>query len=241
MNISSTSIIDELPTTRPVKKNSSVLDCGVCGKVEGNKYKCPRCRIPYCSVKCCKEHQEKCSKTKDDIKCEKSNCDSQDYSNLVSTQQSKYLSAERIAHDPLESKIRRRSVLDQEDGVDFEEDGCRITKEMMDKIDDSSWLRNELSDGGLRQIIAEIDDADEKCMVSRNERNKIQKRCHFSDVHKQSPREIALENAKLANSRFKKFIDKLLVTAGVVIQEEKSEEDVMKSISSLIHGDAKDL
>ena len=33
--------------------------CVVCGSDDG-RYKCPKCREPYCSVKCCREHKEKC-------------------------------------------------------------------------------------------------------------------------------------------------------------------------------------
>ncbi|KAK3257366.1 hypothetical protein CYMTET_33544 [Cymbomonas tetramitiformis] len=31
--------------------------CGVCLQ-NPSKYKCPKCRIPYCSVECCKKHKE---------------------------------------------------------------------------------------------------------------------------------------------------------------------------------------
>lgn len=34
--------------------------CCVCGSNEG-KYKCPKCRAPYCSVNCSKIHRRQCS------------------------------------------------------------------------------------------------------------------------------------------------------------------------------------
>ncbi|GBP70342.1 Zinc finger HIT domain-containing protein 3 [Eumeta japonica] len=33
------------------------MDCFECGDV--SKYKCPTCRMPYCSMVCCKKHKEK--------------------------------------------------------------------------------------------------------------------------------------------------------------------------------------
>ncbi|KAL6861049.1 hypothetical protein J3F83DRAFT_230496 [Trichoderma novae-zelandiae] len=39
-----------------IQKPSAVL-CGVCGSNPG-KYKCSRCRLPYCSVPCSKAHQQ---------------------------------------------------------------------------------------------------------------------------------------------------------------------------------------
>ena len=43
---------------------------------------------------------------------------------------------------------------------DLDEQGLRITREMMDCVDSSDWLRSELGDGGLRRMIFEIDEAD---------------------------------------------------------------------------------
>ena len=45
------------------------------------------------------------------------------------------------------------------DDSDLDEPGLRITREMMDRVDSSDWLRSELGDGGLRPMIFEIDEA----------------------------------------------------------------------------------
>ena len=34
-------------------------ECVTC-KAKGSKYKCPACRLPYCSVACCREHKGAC-------------------------------------------------------------------------------------------------------------------------------------------------------------------------------------
>ena len=49
---------------------------------------------------------------------------------------------------------------------DLDEPGWRITREMMDRVDLSDWLRLELGDGGLRRIIFEIDEADLEALRS---------------------------------------------------------------------------
>ena len=45
------------------------------------------------------------------------------------------------------------------DDSGLDELGWRITREMMDRVDSSDWLRSELGDGGLRPMIFEIDEA----------------------------------------------------------------------------------
>ena len=49
---------------------------------------------------------------------------------------------------------------DETDDSDLDDPGWRITREMMDRVDSSDWLRLELGDGGLRRMIFEIDEAD---------------------------------------------------------------------------------
>ena len=48
---------------------------------------------------------------------------------------------------------------DETDDSDLDEPGWRITREMMDRVDSSDWLRSELGDRGLRRMIFEIDEA----------------------------------------------------------------------------------
>ena len=49
---------------------------------------------------------------------------------------------------------------DKTDDSDLDDPGWRITREMMDRVDSSDWLRSELGDGGLRRMIFEINEAD---------------------------------------------------------------------------------
>lgn len=216
--------------------------CVVCGSDDG-KYKCPKCREPYCSVKCCREHKEKCpvlvaaaaaaveagkanpdgadtkiENTTDGAAAGSSSGESKDVSDK---RKSKYLPSDSLTADPLENAVKRRRMLD-EDGSDSDDEGTgwRLTREMMDRIDSSQWLRNELADGGLRQLISEIDSADEAAAArgSYHKRRNNNSRNRFADMGKvkMSPRELALEKARRTNPTFGRFMDKLLLTAGIL-------------------------
>ena len=49
---------------------------------------------------------------------------------------------------------------DKTEDSDLDDPVWRITREMMDRVDSSDWLRSELGDGGLRRMIFEINKAD---------------------------------------------------------------------------------
>ena len=134
---------------------------------------------------------------------------------------SKYLPSDALTADPLENAVKRRRMLDDEDSdSDDEGQGWRLTREMMDRIDNSQWLRNELADGGLRQLISEIDGADEAAAAqgSYHKRRNYNSRNRFADMGKvkMSPRELALEKARRTNPNFGRFMDKLLLTTGIL-------------------------
>ena len=46
------------------------------------------------------------------------------------------------------------------DDSDLDDPGFCITREMMDRVDLSDWLRSELGDRGMRRMIFEIVEAD---------------------------------------------------------------------------------
>eukprot|EP00979_Chaetoceros_neogracilis_P013672 scaffold3990_cov284-Chaetoceros_neogracile.AAC.13 len=210
------------------KPSKKAVGCNVCGGDDG-KYKCPKCRLPYCSVKCCKEHKETCSLIHGEIKNTKENGNSKQIDSKTPFS-SKYLSADELTRDPLKNAVRRRNMLDEDD-EDLEDEGWRVTKEMMESLDQSEWLRKELVDGGLRQIIAEIDAADDE---AGEQNNRQKKRPKLGAMPEPSPREVALMKARHANSKFSKFIDRMLVTAGVLIEGDKTVE---QELSSILIGD----
>lgn len=168
--------------------------CAHCSE-QNPKYKCPKCRAPYCSIVCCRTHKEKGCREATEKK--------------PSPKISKYLPSDSLLRDPLENAIQQRKKASEEDDDDLPE-GWKITESMMDKMDNCDWLRQELRDGGLRQIIHSICSASNT--VARGE-----------ETH----REVALEQAKANYPNFSRFMDKLLVVAGVLErqQQEGSDDD----------------
>ena len=198
------------------------IGCGVCG-IDDGKYKCPKCRVPYCSVKCCKEHKLQCTNAAPPT-CSKTETSQESTQKEIKASQ--YLDANQLTNDPLENSIKRRQMLDDDDDSDLELEGWRITKEMMDRIDSSDWIRQELQDGGLRQIIAEIDVADD------TQENTCRKKRKLNAQPEPTARELALMRARQSNPKFSNFIDRLLVTAGVLVEGDLSmEEQVMSFLN----------
>jgi hypothetical protein len=97
-----------------------------------------------------------------------------------------------------------------------------ITDEMKQSMNNSLWLRKELLDGGLRQIIAEIDSSGKKQL---------------------------LHKAICENVNFRKYIDQLLVTTGVLkkiddtsllvldVPYPATQEQLTKDSTALVHPD----
>ena len=210
----------------------------------------------YCSVKCCKVHKTECQHAKDNNNKVTSNDGKDNGTNQEANNErkviqpvSRYLPSDALTRDPLESAIKRRKILNEEEEEE-EEEGWKITREMMDKLDNSTWLKDELTDGGLRQLIAEIDSAG----YHHDNDNDSSKECHhrpskkikqriptnrkkINAVQLLNPRETALAHAKLHNQNFATFIDKLLLTAGVV-QHVNSDWDTEEILTKLFNGDA---
>jgi len=236
--MTTTAVTSRRNNSRRGTKIKKSMACGVCDDGVA-KYKCPKCRFPYCSVKCCKEHKESCPalKSTDGSSYDKMNArkcaaklSSIDGTPSQSEEISKYLSAEQLTRDPLENSVRRRRMLDESDEEDDLDDSWRITRDMMDRIDNSEWLRKELSDGGLRQIIAQIDMANDN--MDNYERGR-RKRPKLGTEPDPSPREIALMKAKHTNPKFSNFVDRLLLTSEVLVEGEKTKE---QEIASLLLG-----
>jgi len=122
---------------------------------------------------------------------------------------SKYLPSDTLLRDPLKNAIQRRQQASEED-EDLAE-GWKITEEMMDKMDNCDWLRTELEDGGLRQIIHQV------CEAS----NTV---AHGQKTHQ----ELALEQAKANYPNFDRFMDKLLVLTGVLERQETEDDLTLK-------------
>jgi hypothetical protein len=84
---------------------------------------------------------------------------------------------------------------------------------MKKRLEQSTWLRNELKDGGLRYLIGMIDaasDVDEEC--NKKPFDKKGSKCYEGVT----PRVLALARSKSSYPKFASFVDQMLLTAGVL-------------------------
>jgi len=189
--------------------------CSECS-VLNPKYKCPTCRATYCSVSCCRKHKEK-------------KCVSEDVSPAKITEakkKSKYLPSDLLTSDPIRtSKVQRELLMNDDD--DFNDIGWVITEEMMNEMDKSDWLRQELHDGGLRQLVYEVFSASN--VVVRDKRSGINPMTHQEET---------LLSLQTQYPSFKVFLDKLKVLTGVL---ERQEQDDMLDLEEWLQCDGSDL
>ena len=113
--------------------------------------------------------------------------------------------------DPIQNALLHRQKLDQDNpknGNDDNDDdenedldaGWKITEAMMNEIDKSDWLRSELQDGGLRQLIWEVSSASKRVVHSGT--------C--------THQEALLQNMSTKYPMFRTFLDKLKVLTGIL-------------------------
>jgi zinc finger HIT domain-containing protein 3 len=155
-----------------------------------SRYKCPKCRAPYCSIECCRKHKE--------TPCEPLIIKSE-------APKSNYLPSDLLLKDPNQNALHRRTQLENDD--DDVDEGWKITRDMMDSMNQSNWLKRELEDGGLRQMIHEIETASNMVNPSGT-----------------TDQEDALQRFKSKYPHFRGFVDKLLVTCDVLERQDTSED-----------------
>ena len=180
---------------------SSTSCCCECG-MEQAKYKCPQCREPYCGIVCCRTHKEK--------DCRRGGGGGggvvSDQQPVAAVKKSKYLPSDLLTRDPIENAQRKRKQLEdgaQDNNASDEEDlevGWKITEEMMNEMDKSAWLRTELQDGGLRQLIWDV-------MSASKSVNRSGTATHQEEL---------LQITSTKYPHFRTFLDKLKVLAGVL-------------------------
>uniref|UniRef100_A0AAA9RVA0 Zinc finger HIT domain-containing protein 3 n=1 Tax=Bos taurus TaxID=9913 RepID=A0AAA9RVA0_BOVIN len=144
----------------------SSLSCGtavcvVC--LEKPKYRCPACRVPYCSLPCFRKHKGKAPFFVDRNLCLSEQC--------------------RPAAGPVEKKIRsaltaktkkpveNEGSLDDDDSVaDFlnsDEEEDRVSLQNLKNLGESAALRSLLLNPHLRQLMVDLDQADDKAKLMR--------------------------------------------------------------------------
>jgi hypothetical protein len=184
------------------------------------RYKCPKCRAPFCCVQCSKDHKANQCPSTTDSKADAAIKTASDVS--LNDQKSQYVppSILKTADD-----VRKRKRTKHHHEVDSDEDepGFDITSEMRKRLEQSTWLRKELQDGGLRYLIEMIDAAsDDEDESSRRNQGKKSKGSKMSE--RITPRVLALARSKQSYPKFASFIDKMLLNAGVLQQGEGADE-----------------
>jgi hypothetical protein len=160
--------------------------------------------MTYCSVACCRKHKsELCGKSgsNDD---EKNEYETTSPHHGMQKQTSKYVSdVAQLTPKQDEKKEENGPHTHWEDL----EEGWRMTSDMVEAMESSAWLKEELSDPGLQRLISRIAEASDAVVAGRGRDETTQQ-------------ERVLEQIQSDNPQFKQFIDKLLVLTGVLEREE---------------------
>ena len=184
--------------------------------ISSHRYKCPKCRSPFCCVQCSKEHKIQCPAATGAA----SNLNTVATQSSVDVQadaKSKYLPSAILKSN---QDVRKRKRIKDGDQVESEDDepGFNITTEMKKRLEQSSWLRKELKDGGLQCLIGMIDAAsdDEGDDNDKKHFNHKKSRGGNDKYEGITPRVLALARSKNSHPKFSSFIDQMLLTAGVL-------------------------
>jgi hypothetical protein len=148
---------------------------------------------------------------------------------VVVEKKSKYLPSDQLTRDPIQNALLHRKKLeeDKNDEDDEYEDldaGWKITEEMMNEIDKSDWLRKELQDGGLRQLIWEV------CSASKR----------ITHSGKFTHQEELLHAMSAKHPMFRVFLDKLKVLAGV-LERQCAPGDENEDLKNWLENDGHDM
>ncbi|XP_006884393.1 PREDICTED: zinc finger HIT domain-containing protein 3 isoform X1 [Elephantulus edwardii] len=124
--------------------NCKTTICVVClGKP---KYRCPGCRVPYCSVSCFRNHKEQCNP---EIHPEKKKNNT---SLLIKTTK------------PEENKDDESSIADF---LNSDEEQDRVSLQKLKNLGDSVHLRNLLLNPHLRELMVNLDQGNDKAKLMK--------------------------------------------------------------------------
>ncbi|KAG8520186.1 Zinc finger HIT domain-containing protein 3 [Galemys pyrenaicus] len=125
--------------------NCSTVVCVIC--LEKPKYRCPACRVPYCSVTCFREHKEQCNP--------------------------ETRAVERKIRPALATKTTSPAE-NQDDGddaiadfLDSDEEEDRVSLQNLKNLEESAALRGLLLNPHLRELMVRLDQGDNKAKLMR--------------------------------------------------------------------------
>nr|XP_004664591.1 zinc finger HIT domain-containing protein 3 [Jaculus jaculus] len=118
------------------------LVCVIC--LEKPKYRCPACRVPYCSVTCFQKHKEQCNPETRPV-------------------EKKRIAASVKTTNPEENKDDDSIA----DFLDSDEEEDRVSLQDLKNLGKSATLRNLLLNPHLRQLMISLDQGDNKAKLMR--------------------------------------------------------------------------
>ncbi|KAF0873120.1 zinc finger HIT domain-containing protein 3 [Crocuta crocuta] len=121
----------------------SAVVCVIC--LEEPKYRCPACRVPYCSVGCFRKHKEQCNpKTR--------------------PMEKKRSAVTATSIKPAEDRDGDDSVADF---LNSDEEEDRVPLQNLKNLGESAALRSLLLNPHLRQLMVSLDQGDNKAELMR--------------------------------------------------------------------------
>jgi len=206
--------------------------CSVCKVIQEGvspKYKCPKCRTSYCSVACCRKHKTVCPEKKGEPATTTKPKISDTFAINTSRNYPTINNADQSNHEESDCD----SSSDEDSSL---EEGWKITDDMKKALRNSNWLRNELQDSGLREMITSVVRSGKKFKKSQSKhhhryhhRNQQQLKTNLRHPHDE------LAANREDNQNFDVFLDKLLVL-GDVLERRQDEITIDGSRNHSIKG-----
>ncbi|XP_036196183.1 zinc finger HIT domain-containing protein 3 isoform X1 [Myotis myotis] len=118
--------------------------CVIC--LEKPKYRCPACRVPYCSVTCFRKHREQC------------NTETRLVEEKISAFTARTIKPEENKDDDDDSVA---------DFLNSDEEQDRVSLQNLKNLGESAALRSLLLNPHLRQLMVSLDQGDDKAKLMR--------------------------------------------------------------------------
>ncbi|XP_033039690.1 zinc finger HIT domain-containing protein 3 isoform X1 [Trachypithecus francoisi] len=122
----------------------STVVCVIC--LEKPKYRCPACRVPYCSVACFRKHKEQCNPEARPVE-----------KKIRSALPTKTIK-------PVENKDDDDSIADF---LNRDEEEDRVSLQNLKNLGESATLRSLLLNPHLRQLMVNLDQGEDKAKLMR--------------------------------------------------------------------------
>ncbi|XP_052052662.1 zinc finger HIT domain-containing protein 3 [Apodemus sylvaticus] len=120
--------------------NCRTAVCVIC--LEKPKYRCPACRVPYCSVACFQKHKEQCNSEV-------------------------HLVEKKTTAAPVSSEENKDDDSSVADFLNSDEEEDRVSLQNLKNLGESETLRSLLLNPHLRQLMLSLDQGDDKARLMR--------------------------------------------------------------------------